>query len=132
MTAPATGDTARRASPPIRAALAAATLLTTVHLASWLPSLTSPAADPVSPCTAQLLLDPNTATADELALLPRIGPKLAQAIVEFRQAAADQPAFRDADDLDRVSRIGPATVARLRPHLRFSAARHAASRQETP
>ncbi|MGE0482240.1 MAG: ComEA family DNA-binding protein [Phycisphaerae bacterium] len=69
--------------------------------------------------TPRLTIDPNTASAAELMLLPRIGPKLAANIVTFREAAAHRPAFRCVEDLDAVERIGPATVALLRPHLRF-------------
>ncbi len=68
----------------------------------------------------RLKLDPNTASAEELALLPHIGPQLAQNVVAYRAAAARQPAFRTADDLDAVPRIGPMTVAALRPHLLFA------------
>lgn len=56
-------------------------------------------------------LDINTATAAELELLPRIGPKLAAAIVADREARG---AFKSVDDLDRVPGIGARTVERLR------------------
>lgn len=66
-----------------------------------------------------LRLDPNVATAAELELLPGIGPKLAKNIVAFRAAVSSRPAFRCAEDLDAVRRIGPITVDRLRPYLSF-------------
>ena len=58
-------------------------------------------------------LDPNTATAGELALLPGIGPARAQAIV----AEAARKPFRAVADLDRVGGIGPGTIAKLAPWL---------------
>jgi competence protein ComEA len=56
-------------------------------------------------------LDLNAATRDELAGLPGIGEKTAQAIVEEREANG---AFTSPDDLARVKGVGPKTIARLR------------------
>jgi competence protein ComEA len=69
-------------------------------------------------------VNPNTATAAELAALPGIGEVRAQRIVDYRtsryeKADADGPAFRCAEDLAAVHGIGPKTVERLRPMLRF-------------
>lgn len=67
-------------------------------------------------------LDPSTATAEALAGLPRIGPTLAHRIVE---AQADGP-FRSPEDLRaRVRGIGPVTLARIQPYLRFESATQA-------
>lgn len=60
-------------------------------------------------------LNINTATSTELQLLPGIGPSLAAAIVEYRAASGP---FRTVSDLDKVPRIGPKTVERLRPLVR--------------
>jgi competence protein ComEA len=60
-------------------------------------------------------VDINTASAEELAALPGIGPALARRVVEWR--AAHGP-FRDADALEQVPGIGPATVRRVRPLIR--------------
>ena len=52
----------------------------------------------------------NTATASQLETLDGIGPKLAQRIIDDREANGP---FASVDDLDRVSGIGPATVENL-------------------
>jgi competence protein ComEA len=55
----------------------------------------------------------NTAGADELQKLPRVGKKLAARIMEERRRAR----FRNPDDLKRVSGIGPKTLEGLRPYI---------------
>lgn len=57
------------------------------------------------------LIDVNTAPAAQLDLLPGIGPKRAQAIIEERTRGG---LFRTLDDLERVHGIGPRTVEKLR------------------
>lgn len=66
-----------------------------------------------------LRIDPNVASRSDLMLLPRIGPALADYIIEYRESRAPEQAFKRAEDLDQVRRIGPVTVENLRPHLRF-------------
>jgi competence protein ComEA len=52
--------------------------------------------------------------------LPNIGPKRAQAIVEYRQAVGGpKPTFEKADDLEKIKGIGPATVQGMRQWLCF-------------
>ncbi len=58
----------------------------------------------------------NTADAELLTELPGIGPSRAQAIIEDREANGD---YESADDLTRVSGIGPATVERLKDQITF-------------
>lgn len=61
------------------------------------------------------LVNINTASAEELETLPRVGPATAQKIIEFRQAHGG---FRDVTELESVSGIGPALLERLRPLVR--------------
>jgi competence protein ComEA len=56
----------------------------------------------------------NSATADELALLPGVGPAKAQAILEHRKAHG---AFKRIEDLGEVKGIGDKALERLRPHV---------------
>ncbi|MBE0594026.1 MAG: ComEA family DNA-binding protein [Gemmatimonadales bacterium] len=58
----------------------------------------------------------NTATKEELATLPGIGPTLAAAIVEVRERTGP---FRRLADLRRVPGIGARTVDRLREHVQL-------------
>ncbi|BBI62872.1 hypothetical protein HSBAA_41780 [Vreelandella sulfidaeris] len=48
--------------------------------------------------------------------MPGIGPSRADAIIEERETNG---AFESADDLARVSGIGPATVDRMRDQVAF-------------
>ncbi len=52
----------------------------------------------------------NTATADELATLPGIGPTTALAIIDYRD---ENGPFESMEDLDLVPGIGPATLERF-------------------
>lgn len=54
----------------------------------------------------------NVATATELQTLSGIGPVLAQNIIDFRE---QHGGFSNVDELINVSRIGQATLERLRP-----------------
>ena len=71
-------------------------------------------------------IDPNTATWEELAAIPRLGEKRAQAIVALRDQLLgdhpDHPPFSKLDDLRQVKGIGPSTIANLKPYLFFAPA----------
>jgi competence ComEA-like helix-hairpin-helix protein len=68
-------------------------------------------------------IDLNTASVGSLIRLPEIGPRRAQAIIEYRSRPATSP-FRRLEDLERVPGIGEGIVreiARVEPFLAFSA-----------
>lgn len=57
------------------------------------------------------LININTATAAQLETLPRIGPAMAQRIVEYREANGP---FKTIEELQNVPGIGPATFNGLK------------------
>jgi competence protein ComEA len=61
----------------------------------------------------------NTATVQELQLLPRVGPALAQRIVDFRTANGP---FKAPEELVRVKGIGEKSFANLAPYVSVSGA----------
>jgi len=90
----------------------------TLGLASGLEVFTSHLRSTLEPERGRLRLNPNWAAPEELALLPGIGPRLAERIIEHRRTAPP-PAFRAAEDLEAVPGIGPGKLARLRAMLSF-------------
>jgi competence ComEA-like helix-hairpin-helix protein len=64
--------------------------------------------------TLGLPLDLNRATAQDLDALPGLGPTLARRIVEYRQAHGP---FKQIEDLNAVSGIGPHNLPKLKPYL---------------
>jgi len=58
----------------------------------------------------------NTATASQLALLPGVGATRAEAIIHARERRP----FRAVNELVRVRGIGRATLQRLRPYVTIS------------
>ncbi len=86
-------------------------------------------------------IDPNRAEWYDLARLPGIGRAKAESIIAFREKAATSDRslglagsrpFTTADDLQAVSGIGPKTVARIRPYLRFEPDGSSLQRKATP
>ncbi len=53
----------------------------------------------------------NEASADELALIPGIGPTLARALVKAR---GEHPGFQSWEEVDEVSGVGPAKLRILK------------------
>ncbi len=59
----------------------------------------------------------NTADAAQLALLPRVGPSVAQRIIDFRK---ENGPFKSPEDLMLVQGIGEKTYQLLKPYLAVS------------
>ena len=74
-------------------------------------------------------IDPNTAPAEELDRLPRVGPGLAARIVRRRQAHGP---FRTLADPDSVPGVGPALLAQVAPHVTLAPAPAAGARSADP
>lgn len=60
---------------------------------------------------AQFPININTASVADLELLPRIGPTIAQAIVDYRETNGK---FKTIAEIDNVYRIGPKTFEAIK------------------
>jgi competence protein ComEA len=56
----------------------------------------------------------NTANSEQLSLLPRVGPTVAQRIVDFRQ---ENGRFQSLEDLMLVRGIGEKTFELIKPYI---------------
>lgn len=74
-------------------------------------------------------LDPNRATALDLARLPRVGLSLAQRIVADRDSNGP---YRSLADLDRVSGVGPGLLRAIGAHLTLGAGSAASPAVSSP
>jgi competence protein ComEA len=72
-------------------------------------------ARPAEPLAVAEAIDLNTADQSELAQVPGVGPKMAEAIVDHRRLRGS---FRSVDDLRGVRGVGPVTFDKLRHQFR--------------
>jgi competence protein ComEA len=64
--------------------------------------------------SAKGVVNINTASAEQLQLLPRVGPALAGRIIAFRETNGP---FRSIDEIVAVKGIGERSFAKLEPYL---------------
>jgi len=72
------------------------------------------AAAPLAATALSGVVNVNTASAEELSLLPGVGPSRARAIIELRQ---QRGGFKRVEDLLEVKGIGESSLAKLKPYL---------------
>lgn len=105
------GSGSGRYRPDIRRVLTIAIAVIGVGSAAlWLYKDLRNVADDFGPAEGSLVVNLNTATAEELETVPGIGPARAAQIIAGRP-------FNSIDDLDRLHGIGPAQVDSMRPFL---------------
>lgn len=68
---------------------------------------------------AEGVVNINSAGAEELMLLPRVGPAVAERIIEFRDKNGE---FKSKEELMLVRGIGEATYALIEPYVSISGA----------
>ncbi len=72
----------------------------------------APAVKAVAPAAGNINV--NAASVEQLATVKGLGPKKAQAIVDYRQKNGN---FKTLDDLSQVPGIGDKLLASIKPHL---------------
>ena len=71
----------------------------------------------------------NTASTEQLQLLPRVGPALAGRIIDFREANGP---FRTVDEIVAVKGIGETSLEKLEPYIVTSGATTLAEKVQLP
>lgn len=71
----------------------------------------------------------NTASAEQLAMLPHVGPSVAERIVEHRTKNGQ---FKSVEDLALVKGIGEKTLAQLKPYVAISGETTLAAKVKSP
>jgi competence protein ComEA len=116
-TRPATTSPAPTGAASPGAATATATP-TTAAAPATIPATVAAATTPRATAAAATQININTATKEELELLPAIGPAIAQRIVDDRTAHGP---FKQIEDLARVRGISARTVEQLRDRITVGA-----------
>ena len=72
----------------------------------------APAPKPTATATAAAPVNLNTATAEQLATIPGVGPKMAERIIDYRQKSGG---FKKIEDLMNVSGVGEKSFLKMKP-----------------
>ena len=76
----------------------------------------APAPKPTATAAAPVNL--NTATAEQLATIPGVGPKMAERIIDYRQKNGG---FKKVEDLMNVSGVGEKSFLKMKPLITVTA-----------
>ena len=79
---------------------------------------TTPKAAATVTATATAPVNLNTATVEQLATIPGVGPKMAERIIDYRQKNGG---FKKVEDLMNVSGVGEKSFLKMKPLITVSA-----------
>lgn len=81
---------------------------------------TTPKAAATVTATATAPVNLNTATVEQLATIPGVGPKMAERIIDYRQKNGG---FKKVEDLMNVSGVGEKSFLKMKPLITVTAAK---------
>jgi competence protein ComEA len=118
-----------RRKDPMRKSLAAVLITVALALVSTVNVFAVEADVQLTAPAAAGVININTADVAQLSLLPRIGEKAAQRIVDYRK---EHGAFKKTTDLMQVKGVGEKSFELLRPYLAVDGKTTLASKQHAP
>jgi competence protein ComEA len=81
---------------------------------------TTPKAAATATATATAPVNLNTATAEQLATIPGVGPRMAERIIDYRQKNGG---FKKLEDLMNVSGVGEKSFLKMKPLITVTPAK---------
>ena len=90
----------------------AAMALSTTALSTTALGAQGRTAAPKAVATVAAPINLNTATAEQLATIPGVGPRMAERIIDYRQKSGS---FKKVEDLMNVSGVGEKSFLKMKP-----------------